>query len=84
MTYCPNHDVSWTGFKACHCEACGLTFSSPTSFDAHRIGEPNNRHCLTPAQLKSKGIELLARGLYGQPRESASTLSGGNFLGVSE
>ena len=39
------------------CSACGRTFCSVTAFDAHRVGRymPNERRCLTDAELLERG-----------------------------
>lgn len=41
---------SWTGNKASHCPVCCETFSNDRAGDKHRVGDPDNRRCLTPQE----------------------------------
>lgn len=54
--------------KRCQCAACGLYFKSASGFDRHRHGkytlDPNTRHCLTVAELQSKGWTLNPAGVW--------------------
>ena len=70
----------------CECTACGLNFSSAREFDRHRAGayaKPGEwrgeRHCLTLAELHSKGWREDARGFLSQwrPGRAPVGLQGG-------
>lgn len=47
MIGCSGCDTTWTGTSRCHCSGCHQTFSSITSFDAHR----RRFQCLDPATI---------------------------------
>lgn len=48
---------SWTGLKMAHCASCHETFSTVTTFDLHRVGYVDSRHCLVmPALRDSVGL----------------------------
>ena len=53
--------------KRCECGACGLFFTSVTSFDEHRVGPVEDRRCLTPAELIEKGLVLRDDHFWGSP-----------------
>jgi len=48
--------------RQCRCTVCGRTFSTDTNFRTHRIGDfqrenqPNNRTCMTIAELGEIGL----------------------------
>lgn len=48
------------------CGACRLVFSSVSSFDMHRVGkyEPLERRCLSPEEMKIKGMAQNDRGWW--------------------
>ena len=54
--------------KACLCRACGLTFSTVSNFDRHRIGKyaiaapHHGRRCLTADELREKGWRVKPSG----------------------
>ena len=37
--------------QRCSCAACGLSFPSPKSFDAHRAGRADSRRCKDTGEL---------------------------------
>ncbi len=39
----------------CRCSACGETFNSISTFDAHRGGSYEARHCLTCTEMTARG-----------------------------
>jgi hypothetical protein len=43
---------------------CGERFTSEFSFEAHRVGTytPNERRCLTPQEMRDKGMKLTPNG----------------------
>jgi hypothetical protein len=45
-------------------KGCGEHFNSTFSFDAHRVGTytPDTRRCLTPQEMRDKGMKLTANG----------------------
>jgi hypothetical protein len=59
-----------------HCTACHETFSGTTAGDRHRVGEhsipigPNRRRCLTPDEMRDKGMSQNVRGVWGNGGES--------------
>jgi len=57
----------WSGDQTCHCATCHLTFTSVGPFDAHRVGEMNDRRCLTPGELRKKGYEPNKYGRWRKP-----------------
>lgn len=48
------------------CAGCGEYFNSSFSFDKHRAGEhtDNGRYCLTPEQMRAKGMDKNAAGFW--------------------
>jgi hypothetical protein len=42
------------GTKYCQCGACKRYFTSPTTFDMHRVGEPGSRYCRHPGHVLDK------------------------------
>lgn len=53
----------------CQCTACGEFFSSPRSFDRHRIGDyAKRRECIPAAQLLTNGWTRTSRGFMQEPR----------------
>jgi hypothetical protein len=61
---------TWTGLRIEHCTACHETFSGTTSGDRHRVGDsaiysgPDRRRCLTPDEMREKGMTQNARGVW--------------------
>jgi hypothetical protein len=57
----------------CQCPTCGEYFSSPRSFDRHRVGDfakagqPNTRRCVPVADLLAGGWIRNVRGFLMQP-----------------
>lgn len=45
-------------------QGCGERFNSTFSFDAHRVGTyaTNDRRCLTPQEMRDKGMKLTPNG----------------------
>jgi hypothetical protein len=68
MTACKRCDTTWTGLRIEHCPACHQTFTGSTSGDMHRTGDhgvfegPERRRCLTPDEMREKGMAQNARG----------------------
>ncbi len=61
---CGGCNNRWAGSRTCHCAApqCHRTFSSPTSFDAHRIRRgAREGQCADPA---TAGLVLMQRAGY--------------------
>ena len=50
--------------RQCLCTVCGEMFGGEVTFDAHRVGDfatptkPNNRRCMTSAEMKDAGLTL--------------------------
>lgn len=63
----------------CRCVGCGEHFNSASVFDRHRIGSfgtlrrPDDRRCLTPAEMTAKGWAKNAAGFW--VRESGAVLA---------
>jgi hypothetical protein len=51
------------------CTACGAHFTSLELFDRHRVGrhDPDERRCLTVAEMKAKGWRVDGRGRWTDP-----------------
>ena len=64
------------GSRLCKCNVCGLYFSSPTSFEDHRVGEvgTTSRRCMTPLEL--------AELSWGERNGYWSSRPGGKLAGV--
>lgn len=62
--------AKWTGLRIEHCTACHETFTGTTSGDRHRVGDhaiyvgPKRRRCLTPDEMRDKGMAQNARGQW--------------------
>lgn len=62
----------------CQCTACGEFFSSPRSFDRHRVGDfakagqPNTRRCVSCADLLANGWSRNARGFLQEPHAQSA------------
>jgi hypothetical protein len=50
----------------CQCPACGEYFNSTRAFDKHRTGTytPMQRRCLSPDEMRAKGMLVSARGWW--------------------
>ena len=48
------------GSRECGCATCGRIFGGEWSFDLYRVGryEPDERRCLSDAELEDKGMRL--------------------------
>jgi len=66
-----------TGTNYCLCPTCGEYFNSVLPFEMHRAGNPEDRYCLTPDQMREKGMDVNKRGYWvsalREPRAAAST-----------
>lgn len=67
---CSRCGISWTGLRIEHCAACHETFTGTSSGDRHRAGDhaislgPDRRRCLTPEEMRAKGMTQNARGQW--------------------
>jgi len=52
------------GSARCQCSGCARYFSSVASFDAHRVGEGDARHCLTEAAMLARGMGVNDKGYW--------------------
>lgn len=59
------------GSNFCHCSVCHLTFTALSSFDKHRKGDDQSRHCLTPEEVGLVPYEKSIGLVYGKPRDPA-------------
>lgn len=60
------------GTRFCQCGACGAYFTNDGNFLKHRTGDADHRRCLTPAQLRHKGLLLNDRGYWQGPGREVS------------
>lgn len=66
----PTHPTcgrSWSGAKREHCPACHETFNSGYAGDMHRTGdwtEASPRRCLTPDEMRGRGMGQTAEGYW--------------------
>lgn len=51
------------GSARCQCTGCGEYFGGVYTFDMHRA----TGQCLTPAQMRAKGLVRSPRGYWGRP-----------------
>lgn len=62
--------AAWSGYRIEHCTECHETFTGTTSGDKHRTGDhaimwgPERRRCLTPDEMRKRGMEQNARGQW--------------------
>jgi hypothetical protein len=52
------------GTGVCECAGCGERFKSVTSFDRHRTGPQDARRCLSPAEMRARGMSVNAHGQW--------------------
>jgi len=52
------------GGNRCRCGKCGLYFSSVASFDAHRAGDGDARHCFTEPEMRARGMAVNDKGYW--------------------
>lgn len=68
--------AKWTGHRIEHCTACHETFTGTTAGDKHRTGDhavssgPTRRRCLTPPEMRGKGMAQNARGQWKSTAEA--------------
>lgn len=48
---CGRCGLEWNNTGEAHCRACCESFSTDRLFDKHRVGNIDNRRCLTPAEM---------------------------------
>ena len=70
MTTCPPCGTTWTGHRIEHCTVCHETFTGTSAGDKHRTGGhavfvgPERRRCLTPDEMRDKGMSQNERGQW--------------------
>ena len=58
------------GNRTQHCVSCHQSFNSTTAGDMHRVGDhgtrqgPNRRRCLTPDEMRHKGMTQNPQGVW--------------------
>jgi len=52
------------GGDHCECPACGEYFNSTYAFDTHRTGAWTLRRCLTPDEMRAKGMAVSSTGWW--------------------
>jgi hypothetical protein len=52
------------GSTWCECANCGQGFGGVTLFDAHRVGDPGDRRCLSVGEMAVRGWTQDAKGLW--------------------
>lgn len=55
---CRDCGIWWSGATTAHCPTCHYTFTTPTIFDIHRVGEPTRRTCRHPGDLTDHDLPL--------------------------
>lgn len=55
---CVTCETWWSGATTAHCPTCHYTFTTPTLFDLHRVGEPTRRTCRHPSELVDHELPL--------------------------
>ena len=69
-TVCTACGATWSGHRIEHCTACHETFTGTGSGDKHRTGDhavdigPERRRCLTPDEMRGKGMATNQRGQW--------------------
>lgn len=62
--------ATWSGHRIEHCPACHQTFTGTSAGDKHRVGDhavsrgPNRRRCLTPDEMRARGMGQNGRGQW--------------------
>lgn len=51
-------------YGVCLCTACGEIFKSVSGFDKHREDDGNDRRCITPQEMRKKGMSINASGRW--------------------
>lgn len=67
---CPRCGAKYSGAdrRGGHCAACCTTFTSQTSFDAHRYGPyDGDRKCMTQQEMEQAGFRDTDRGWTNSP-----------------
>ncbi len=59
----------------CRCSACGETFNSISTFDAHRVGGYEARHCLTCTEMTARGWHQNAGRFWMTPNNGRQTFA---------
>jgi hypothetical protein len=61
--------ATWAGTRVQHCTVCHETFTGTRAGDMHRTGDftgPDRRRCLTPDEMRAKGLEQIDEGQWYQ------------------
>jgi len=51
--------------ESCLCTVCGEIFEKVNGFDKHRTVNPENRRCITPDEMREKGMVINSYGRWG-------------------
>jgi len=51
--------------ESCLCTVCGEIFEKVNGFDKHRTENPENRRCLSPDEMREKGMVINSYGRWG-------------------
>lgn len=75
MTWtCRDCEKNIIGHKPEHCAECHETFGGTRAGDMHRAGTHGvGRHCLTPDQMRAKGLTQNSKGYWIQQVEFPDT-----------
>lgn len=81
MTWtCRDCKKTITGHKAEHCPECHETSTRTKAGDKHRVGQPgvsegpDRRRCLTPDEMRAKGMKSNKQGYWTTGEEFPDTL----------
>lgn len=59
----------------CRCPACGEHFNATSTFDAHRVGSYEARHCLTCTEMAARGWHQNAGRFWMTPNNGRQTFA---------
>ncbi len=59
------------GSRVCACGGCNEFFGSDSAFQLHRVGDWDDRRCLTVEEMRARGLELNGRGYWTRTWDSA-------------
>jgi len=67
------NDILKPGTRTCLCRGCNQYFTSPTSFDKHRVGSYPDRRCMTEFEMREGQLEPDARRVWRRAEKRALT-----------
>ena len=64
----------------CLCRTCEQSFNSTAAFDMHRTGPVYDRKCLTPEQMRERGMSTNNSGFWVTKRKDAWPIDGAEAM----